>query len=59
MTTVVLAKKCEECPYEYTCSMKKIVNHKGPCWTDSESWIMKFIKKFGKNARVTEELFKV
>lgn len=58
MAVKVLAKKCEECPYEYTCSMKKIVNHKEPCWSDEDDWIFKFVNKFGKNARVSEEMFK-
>jgi len=58
MSTKILARKCEECPYEYTCGMKKIVNHKIPCYASSSDWIFKFIKRFGKNARVSEEMFK-
>jgi hypothetical protein len=54
----VLAKKCEDCPYDLTCSMKKIVNHKIPCYAVSDAWIFKFIRKFGKGARVREEMFK-
>ena len=53
-----LADKCEDCPYEYTCSMKKIVNRKMPCYAPSQSWIFKFIKKFGRKARVSEGIFK-
>ena len=54
----VLARKCEECPYEHTCSIKKIVNHKIPCYAGSDTWIFKFVEKFGKEARVSEEMFK-
>jgi len=54
----VIAYKCGECPYDHTCSMEKIVNHKYPCRASSTSWIFKFIKKFGKNARVSEEMYK-
>lgn len=58
MSMKVLAKKCEDCPYEHTCSMKKIVNHKKPCYASPGSWIFKFIKRFGKEARVSGEMFK-
>lgn len=54
----VLAYKCGECPYDLTCGMKGSVNHKYPCRASSTSWIFKFIKKFGKKARVSEEMFK-
>ena len=54
----VLAKKCGECPYDLTCSMKKIVNHKIPCYAVSDSWIFKFIRKFGKGARISKETYK-
>jgi hypothetical protein len=54
----VLAKKCEECPYDNTCSMKEIVNHKIPCYAGSDTWIFRFIKKFGKGARVSKEMYK-
>ena len=54
----ILARKCEVCPYELTCSMKKIADHKIPCYAPSKSWIFKFIKKFGRRARVSEGMFK-
>jgi len=42
----VLAKKCEDCPYDLICSMKKIVNHKIPCYAGSDTWIFRFIMLF-------------
>ena len=53
-----LANKCEDCPYELVCSMKKISKKGIPCYAPSKSWIFKFIKIFGKEARVNEEIFK-
>ncbi len=53
-----IAYKCEECPYDLTCSMKETVNHKYPCRASSSSWIFKFIRKFGKGARVSKEMYK-
>lgn len=55
----VLAKKCEDCPYDLTCSMKRIVNHKIPCYASSSSWIFKFINKFGKGAKLSKEKYKI
>jgi hypothetical protein len=53
-----LANKCKDCPYELVCSMRIIAEKKMPCYAPSKSWIFKFIKKSGKEAKVSGKIFK-
>lgn len=53
----ILASKCEGCPYELVCSMRIIAEKKVPCYAPSKSWIFKFIKRAGKEAKVSGKIF--